>query len=273
MISAFIDGYGQDQILRVGDFPAPKPGPSDVLVKVHAASVNPIDFKLRNGKVRLLRRYRFPLILGHDGAGEVVEIGEKVTQFKVGDRIFSRPRNGRIGTFAEFIAIDQSEAALMPPTLNYQEAASLPLVALTSWQALVDVAQLKPGQKLLIHAGSGGIGTFAIQLAKRIGAEVWTTTSGKNEEFVRSLGADHVINYQNEEFEQRGNNLDVVFDTLGGDSLDKSFTVVRPGGLVVSDLGTTGLPRWQGTGFGYPEMLARGCRGIPSQSKRQESGE
>lgn len=230
MRAAFIDGYGKNQVLRVGDFPPPKPGPSDILVRVHAASVNPVDFKLRDGKLRLLRPYRFPLILGHDCAGEVIQIGEKVTRFKAGDRIFSRPRNGRIGTFAEFIAIDQSEAALMPPNLNYHEAASLPLVGLTSWQALIDLAQLKPQQKILIHAGSGGIGTFAIQLAKH----VWTTTSGKNLEFVKSLGADHAINYQNEDFEKRVNNLNVVFDTLGGNSLDKSFTVTRPGGWLIS---------------------------------------
>jgi alcohol dehydrogenase len=238
MIAAFIDGYGHGQVLRVGDFPAPKPGPSDILVRVHAASVNPVDFKLRDGKLRLLRHYRFPLILGHDCAGEVVQIGATVTRFKAGDRIFSRPRNGRIGTFAEFIAIDQSEAALMPPNLNYHEAASLPLVGLTCWQALVDTAHLKPGQKILIHAGSGGIGTFAIQLAKHIGAEVWTTTSGKNLEFVKSLGADHVINYQNEDFEKRVSNVDVVFDTLGGDSLDKSFSITRPNGCVVSISGS-----------------------------------
>jgi alcohol dehydrogenase len=238
MIGACIDGYGRDQVLRIRTFPTPKPGLSDVLVKVHSASVNPVDFKLRDGNLRLLRPYRFPLILGHDCAGEVVEIGESVTRFKVGDRIFSRPRNGRIGTFAEFIAIDQDEAEDMPPNLNYHEAASLPLVALTSWQALVDVAQLKSGQRLLIHAGSGGIGTFAIQLARHIGAEVWTTTSGRNLEFVRSLGADHVINYQNEDFEERVNKLDVVFDTLGGESLDKSFAVTRPDGLVVSISGS-----------------------------------
>ena len=238
MIAAFIDGYGQDRVLRVGDFPAPMLGPSDIIVRVHAASVNPVDFKLRDGKFRLLRRYRFPLILGHDCAGEVVQIGEKVTRFKVGDRIFSRPRNGRIGTFAEFIAIDQSEAAFMPPNLNYLEAASLPLVGLTGWQALVDTAKLKPRQRILIHAGSGGIGTFAIQLAKHIGAEVWTTTSGKNLEFVKSLGADHAINYQNKDFEKRVNNVDVVFDTLGGTSLDKSFSITRPNGWVVSIAGS-----------------------------------
>src|SRR6202023_3693949 len=230
MIAACIDGYGRDQILRVRDFPAPKPGLADILVRVHAASVNPIDFKLRDGKLRVLRRDRFPLILGHDCAGEVVEIGEKVSRFKVGDRVFSRPGNGRIGTFAELIAIDQNEAALMPPNLDYREAASLPLVALTSWQAVVDIVQLKPGQKILIQAGSGGIGTFAIQLAKHMGAEVWTTTSGKNFDLVKNLGADHVVNYQNERFEERVKDLDIVFDTLGGDSMDKSFSITRPNG-------------------------------------------
>jgi len=272
VIAAFIDGYGSDQVLRVGDFPAPKTGPSDILVRVHAASVNPVDFKLRDGKLRLLRRYRFPLILGHDCAGEVVQVGEDVTQFKVGDRIFSRPRNGRIGTFAEFIAIDQSEAALMPPNLNYHEAASLPLVALTSWQALVDVAQLKPRQQLLIPAGSGGVGTFAIQLAKHIGAEVWTTTSGKNLEFVKSLGADHAINYQDEDFEKRVNNLDVVFDTLGGDSLDRSFAITRPNGWVVSIAGSPDYRNAEEMGLDMLRSLLLRVVGLRVNSRARRAG-
>jgi alcohol dehydrogenase len=272
VIAAFIDGYGSDQVLRVGDFPAPKTGPSDILVRVHAASVNPVDFKLRDGRLRLLRRYRFPLILGHDCAGEVVQVGEDVTQFKVGDRIFSRPRNGRIGTFAEFIAIDQSEAALMPPNLNYHEAASLPLVALTSWQALVDVAQLKPRQQLLIPAGSGGVGTFAIQLAKHIGAEVWTTTSGKNLEFVKSLGADHAINYQDEDFEKRVNNLDVVFDTLGGDSLDRSFAITRPNGWVVSIAGSPDYRNAEEMGLDMLRSLLLRVVGLRVNSRARRAG-
>ncbi len=272
MIAAFIDGYGSDQVLRVGDFPAPKTGPSDILVRVHAASVNPVDFKLRDGKLRLLRRYQFPLILGHDCAGEVVQVGEDVTQFKVGDRIFSRPRNGRIGTFAEFIAIDQSEAALMPPNLNYHEAASLPLVALTSWQALVDVAQLKPRQQLLIPAGSGGVGTFAIQLAKHLGAEVWTTTSGKNLELVKSLGADHIINYQNEKFEERVNNLDVVFDTLGGDSLDRSFAITRPNGWVVSIAGSPDYRNAEEMGLDMLRSLLLRVVGLRVNSRARRAG-
>ena len=272
MIAAFIDGYGSNQVLKVGHFPEPKPGSSDILVRVHAASVNPVDFKVRDGKLRVLRRYRFPLILGHDCAGEVVEIGEKVTRFKVGDRIFSRPRNGRIGTFAELIAIDESEAALMPPNLSYQEAASLPLVGLTSWQALVDTAQLKPRQKILIQAGSGGVGTFSIQLAKHIGAEVWTTTSGKNLEFVKGLGADHTINYGNEDFEQRMNNLDVVFDTLGGDSLDKSFKVIRPNGWLVSISGSPDYRNAKELRLDPVRSLLLGVVGLRVNAKARKAG-
>jgi len=234
--------------------------------------VNPVDFKLRDGKFRLLRRYRFPLILGHDCAGAVVQTGEKVTRFKVGDRIFSRPRNGRIGTFAEFIAIDQSEAAFMPPNLNYHEAASLPLVGLTSWQALVDTAKLQPRQRILIHAGSGGIGTFAIQLAKHIGAEVWTTTSGKNLEFVKSLGADHAINYQNEDFEKQVNNVDVVFDTLGGDSLDKSFSITRPNGWLVSISGSPDYRTAKEMGLDIVRSLLLGVAGLQVDSRAKRAG-
>lgn len=258
--------------MRVGEFPSPKPGPDDILVRVHAASMNPLDFKLRDGKLRVLRRYRFPLILGHDCAGEVVQIGEKVTRFKVGDQIFSRPRNGRIGTFAEFIAIDQSEAALMPPTLNYHEAASLPLVGLTSWQALVDTANLKPRQKILIHAGAGGIGTFAIQLAKHIGAEVWTTTSGKNLEFVRRLGADHAINYQNEDFEKRTANLDVVFDTLGGDSLAKSFSIARPNGWLISIAGSPNYRTAKEMDLDIVRTSVLGIVGLGINSRARKAG-
>jgi alcohol dehydrogenase len=269
MIAACVDGYGRDQTLKLRDFPAPRPGVSDILVRIHAASVNPIDFKLRDGKLRVLRSYRFPLILGHDCAGEVVEIGEKVTRFKVGDRVFSRP--GRIGTFAELIAIDQAEAALMPANLDYHEAASLPLVALTSWQALVDIVQLKPRQKILIQAGSGGIGTFAIQLAKYLGAEVWTTTSGKNVDLVKNLGADHVINYQEERFEERAQNLDVVFDTLGGDSLDKAFTITRPYGWIVSIAGSPNFRTAREMNLDIVRSLLLGVVGLRVNAKARRA--
>lgn len=238
MISAYIDGYGKNQKLKIGDRPKPITGPTDILVKIHAASVNPIDFKIRDGMLKFLRSYPFPLTLGHDCAGEVIEVGPLVKKFKVGDKIFSRPRNERIGTFAEYISIDENEAALMPANISFQEAASIPLVGLTTWQALIGVAKLKPKQKILIHAGSGGVGTFAVQLAKHLGAEVWATTSGKNVDFVKSLGADHIINYKEQNFENAVSEMDVVFDTLGGDTLNKSFSVVKAGGWVVSISGS-----------------------------------
>ncbi len=263
MKAAYIESYGKDQILKIGDFPQPVPGPKDVLVKIHAASVNPIDFKVRNGMIRVIRSYPFPLILGHDCAGEVVGVGAEVRKFKVGDRIFARPGNRGIGTFSEMIAIDEGEVALMPQNLSYEQAASLPLVGLTSWQALYDVAQLKPGQKILIHAGSGGIGTFAIQLAKHIGAEVWTTTSGRNVELVKSLGADHVINYQEADFQNVVSNLDVVYDTLGGEALKKSFHVVKPGGWIVSISGSPDYQTGKDLQLGFAKSLLLGAVGLP----------
>lgn len=272
MIAAYVEKYGHNQRLKLGELPDPHRSLDDVVVRVRAASVNPVDFKVRDGKLRFFRPYRFPLILGHDCSGEVVKVGERVTKFKVGDRVFARPRNGRIGTFAEFIAIDQSEVALMPPNLAFPEAASLPLVGLTSWQALCDVAQLRAGQKILIQAGAGGIGTFAIQLAKHVGAEVWTTTSGKNEEFVKALGADHVVNYQKEKFEQVCSGLDVVFDTLGGEALDKSFSVVRPGGWIVSISGTPDERTAQDMGLGFWETLVLGAVGAKVRRKAKRAG-
>lgn len=272
MISAFIEGYGHHQILKIGDMPIPSLSPSDVLIKIHAASVNPIDFKIRDGKLRFLRSYSFPLILGHDCAGEIIEIGECVSDFKVGDRVFSRPRNGRIGTFAEMIAIDQSEIALMPPNISFEEAASLPLVGLTSWQALLNVAQLRAGQKIFIHAGSGGIGTFAIQLAKSVGAEVWTTTSGKNLAYVKSLGADHVINYQTEDFTDRISEMDVVFDTLGGPARLKSFSVTKRNGWVVSISGAPDYHTANELGLGFWKSLVLGAVGLRVRIQAKTAG-
>lgn len=271
MIAAFINGYGHDQILKLGELPTPEPGPNDVLVKIHAASVNPIDFKVRDGKLRFVRAYQFPLILGHDCAGEIIQVGKQVQRFKVGDRVFSRPGNGRTGTFAEYISIDQREIALMPANISYREAASLPLVGLTSWQALLDIAHLKAGQKILIHAGSGGVGTFAIQLAKHVGAEVWTTTSGKNIEFVRSLGADHIINYQEKKFEEQVRDMDVVFDTLGGEALEKSFQVTKPGGWVVSIAGMPDRETAQEMNLNFWKTSLLGLLGIKVHLKAQKA--
>lgn len=272
MKAAYIESYGKNQTLKIGDFPAPVPSPNDVLVKIHAASVNPIDFKVRDGMIRIIRSYPFPLVLGHDGAGEVLDAGASVTKFKKGDRVFFRPRNDRIGTFTEFIAIDQSELALIPANLSYEEAASLPLVGLTSWQALVDVARLQPGQKILIQAGAGGVGTFAIQLAKHLGAEVWTTTSSRNTELVKSLGTDHVINYQKENFAEVVPQMDVVFDTLGGEALVKSLKVVKPGGWVVSISGAPDHRTARDMDLSFWKVLLLGAIGLSTNLKAKAAG-
>lgn len=272
MIAAFIRGYGKDQLLKIGDIPPPRPGPTDILVKVHAASVNPIDFKVRNGKVRLLRPYRFPLILGHDCSGEVVDTGHEVTRFKVGDRVYLAPGKGRIGTFAEFIAVNESDAAFMPSNLTYAEAASLPLVALTSWQSLIGTAQLAAGQRLLIHAGSGGVGTFAIQLAKCLGAEVWTTTSRKNIDLVRNLGADHVIDYESRKFEECVKNLDAVFETLGGNYPIRSLSVVRSNGFVISIAGSPDYRTAKEMGLDPVRSLMLGIAGLRVDLRAKRAG-
>ena len=179
-------------------------------------------------------KYRPPFILGHDVAGTVVRVGANVRQFKPGDEIYARPRDGRVGTFAEFIAINEADVALKPENLSMEEAASIPLVGLTAWQVLVEKAKLTNGQKVLIHAGSGGVGTFAIQLAKHLSATVATTTSAANVELVRSLGADIVIDYKKEDFEKILSGYDVVLNSLDGDTLQKSLSVLKPGGKLIS---------------------------------------
>src|SRR4029077_15808582 len=171
-------------------------------VRVHATAVNLLDSKIRDGEFKLLLPYRPPFILGHDVAGTVARVGLKVRRFKEGDEVYARPRDHRIGTFAEFIAINEMDVALKPKNINMAEAASIPLVGLTAWQALVEVGKVKPGQKVFIQAGSGGVGTFAIQLAKHLGATIATTTSTKNVELVKSLGADVIIDYKTQDFEK-----------------------------------------------------------------------
>lgn len=174
----------------------------EVLVQVHATSVNMLDAKIRNGEFKLLLPYRAPFVLGHNVAGEVVKVGRNVPQFKLGDEVYSRPDDFRIGTFAEFVPVKETSLALKPKNLTMEEAASIPLVALTAWQALVEKDQLRTGQKVFIQAGSGGVGTFAIQLAQHLGATVATTTSTGNVAWVKSLGADVVIDYKKDEFEK-----------------------------------------------------------------------
>jgi alcohol dehydrogenase len=250
MKAMIIDRYGKVP-LKLADMPVPTLGENDVLAEIFSASINPVDFKIRDGKLRMLIKYDMPLILGNDFSGVVKQVGSRVKKFKVGDEIYGRAVKDRIGTFAEYIAIDEDAISLKPKNLTFEEAASIPLVGLTSYQALHDILKLSVGQKVLIHAGSGGVGTFAIQLAKSMGAYVATTTSEAGFQLVKKLDADLIINYRNEEFDKILQNYDAVFDTIGGKTLEKSFRVVKPGGQIVS---IAGLPNARfgkeyGTGF------------------------
>jgi NADPH:quinone reductase-like Zn-dependent oxidoreductase len=227
-----IDKYKDALTLR--EFPDPMPGRGEVVVAIAAASVNPIDWKLRDGEFKAILPVEMPLILGNDLAGTVVAVGDGVRRFKVGDEVFAHPDNDRIGTFAERIAIAEADLALKPASLGMTDAAALPLVALTAWQVLVERAQVKAGDKVLIHAGSGGVGTVAIQLAKHLGATVATTAGTDNIDLVRSLGADVVINYRNDDFAKRLSGYDVVVNSLGPDVLEKSLSVLKPGGKLIS---------------------------------------
>lgn len=234
-MKAFIlDRFGKDEQLRLGDVPEPSPGPDDILVKVQAAGLNQLDAKIASGAFKAILPYRLPLVLGHDVAGKVIAVGENVTKFTVGDEVYARPRDGRIGGFAECIAIDAADAALKPANLSMVEAASLPLVALTAWQVLVNLAQVRAGQKVLIHAGSGGVGTIAIQLAKTLGAQVATTTSAANTGLARQLGADIAIDYRSQAFEKKLSGYDVVLNSLDTNTLERSLEVLKTGGRLIS---------------------------------------
>ena len=232
MKAIILDRYGSNDVVRAGNMPDPDCGRNDVLVQIHAASINPVDFKIRDGKLKLVLPLRFPFILGSDLAGVVVRAGSGVQRFKPGDEIYARPYG--IGAFAEFIAIKEDAVAIKPKQLTMEESASIPLIGLTAWQALVERANLKTGQKVLIHAGSGGVGTFAIQLANHLGAFVATTTSTANLDWVQRLGADIVIDYKTDDFAKILRDYDVVLDTLGGETLKQSIRVLKAGGKIIS---------------------------------------
>jgi NADPH:quinone reductase-like Zn-dependent oxidoreductase len=234
MKAFIVDRYKSNSALRLGEMAGPEVRDHDVLVAIHAASLNPLDAKIRDGEFKQILPYRLPLILGNDVAGVVVRVGPKVRGFKPGDEVYARPNQDRIGTLAEFIAMDEADVALKPSNLSMEEAASIPLVGLTAWQTLIERAQLKQGQKVLIHAGSGGVGTFAVQLAKHIGATVATTTSTANVDLVRSLGADVIIDYRKEDFTKVLHGYDVVLNSLGKDTLEQSLAVLKPGGKLIS---------------------------------------
>jgi len=231
-----VEKYGKDGA-RAAQVPEPTVGDRDVLVRVSAAGINPLDKMVRDGEFKQLLKYRLPFVLGHDLAGVVTQVGSAVQEFEVGDEVYARPRDLRIGGFAEFVAIDVDDVAPKPASLSLDEAAAVPLVALAAWQILVDRARVKPGQKVLIHAGAGGLGSTVVQLAKHLGATVATTTGTDTEKLVRSLGADIVVDYTKEDFSQVLSGYDLVLDSLGGANLEKSLTVLKPGGLAIGVVG------------------------------------
>ncbi|MBY4608233.1 NADP-dependent oxidoreductase [Rhizobium sp. 9T] len=229
-----VDKYKKKGALRLANLPEPQLKDNDILVRIQATAVNQLDSKVREGEFKLILPYRPPFVLGHDLAGTVAKVGSRVKRFKVGDEVYARPRDHRVGTFAEYIAIDEADLALKPSNLSMSEAASIPLVGLTAWQALVEVGKVKPGQKVFIQAGSSGVGTFAIQLAKHLGATVATTTSAKNVELARSLGADVVIDYKTQDFEKILSGYDLVLNSQDPKTLEKSLGVLKPGGRLIS---------------------------------------
>jgi NADPH:quinone reductase-like Zn-dependent oxidoreductase len=223
--------------LREAEVAEPAVGERDVLVQVHAAGLNQLDEKIRLGEFKQILPYKLQLVLGNDVAGTVLRVGKRVKGFKPGDEVYARPKEDRIGTFAERIAVAEEDLALKPVSASMEEAGSLPLVALTAWQALVEQGNVQPGQKVLIHAGAGGVGSIAIQLAKHLGATVATTASSSNAGFVRDLGADIVIDYRTQDFEQRLSGYDLVLDSLGGQNLQKSLRILKPGGKAIGIAG------------------------------------
>lgn len=234
MKAIVINQFGGREQLKFVDAAKPQIREDDVLVEVHAAAVNPLDWKAREGYLKDFIPHQLPLILGWEFAGTVVETGPNVTKLKIGDEVFGMPDFSRDGAYAEYIAVNEEMVAIKPKEISFNDAASIPAVGLTAWQTLVDRAQVKPGDKVLIHAGAGGVGSFAIQLAKSLGAYVITTGSARNVQFLKDLGADEVINYQDQAFENELKDIDLVFDTLGGEVLRKSFQVLRSGGILLS---------------------------------------
>jgi NADPH:quinone reductase-like Zn-dependent oxidoreductase len=237
MRAYILEHYGGPEGSRLMDVLAPAPGRRDILVKVRAAGLNPVDFKFRQGKLRAILRPGLPFVLGNEFAGEVIAVGGDVKRFHVGDRVFARVAKDRAGAFAEQACVDEDDAAHMPGNLDFTAAAAVPLAGLTALQALRDELHVKPGQNVFISGGAGGVGTFAIQIAKWLGAHVTTTASPRGEALVRSLGCDEAIDYTSQDISKLGARFDAGFDLIGGDTLKQMFEIMKPGTKIVSVAG------------------------------------
>jgi NADPH:quinone reductase-like Zn-dependent oxidoreductase len=229
-----IHNYGGPEVLQYEDAPRPEPGKGEVLIRVHAATVNPVDRSVREGRMKDFWPHKFPLILGWDLSGLIEELGSGAARFKIGDEVYSVPDPARNGAYADYIVVRESEVALKPRSLHHVRAATMPLGALTAWQALFDTGQLQQGQRVLIHGGSGGVGHFAVQLAKWKGAYVFATASTKNQDLLRELGANEIIDYTRQRFEDVARNIDIVLDPIGGDTQERSWQVLKKGGFLLS---------------------------------------
>lgn len=263
-----ITRYSKVDKLQLEEVAEPIVNENDVLVQIHATSLNQLDVKLKSGEFKLLMPYKLPLILGHDVAGVVTKVGSKVSRFKVDDEVFARPADFRIGTFAQYIAIHENDVALKPKNISMEQAASLPLVALTVWQAFVEKAKLKKGQKVFIQAGSGGVGTIAIQLAKHLGATIATTTSATNFDLVKSLGADVAIDYKTQEFESILIDYDLVLNSQDEKTLEKSLRILKKGGKVISISGPPDAAFAKETGLNF---LLKNVMSIISRKVRKQA--
>ncbi|AZI26235.1 NADP-dependent oxidoreductase [Pedobacter sp. G11] len=265
-----INKYGKKETLHLNDVSVPQVKDNEVLIEVHAAGLNLLDAKIKSGEFKQILPYKLPLVLGHDVAGVVMKVGKNVRKFRVGDEVYSRPADFHIGTFAEFIAIDENDVAFKPKNLTMEEAASIPLVALTAWQALVEKANLYKGQKVFIQAGSGGVGTIAIQLAKYLGATVATTASEKSFTMLKQLGSDVLIDYKTQNFEDILKDYDVVLNSQDTKTLEKSIRILKPGGKAVSISGppTPAFAKEAGVPWFVKIILSLISSGIRKKAKK-----
>ncbi|MBC7859983.1 MAG: NADP-dependent oxidoreductase [Burkholderiaceae bacterium] len=273
MKALILKRYGGADAVVFADIPRPTVKPDEILVQVYAAGLNPIDNMIPKGSFKPILKFQLPATLGSDLSGVVAEVGSRVTRFKVGDAVFASVFDLGVGSLAEFAAVPEHAAALKPVNLDFVQAASIPMVGLTSWQALHERAQLKPGQKVFIPAGAGGVGTFAIQLAKHLGAKVATTTSTSNVDLVRSLGADEVVDYKRQKFEEELRGYDVVLGTIRGDALEKSLRIVKPASSVISLIGPpdAAFARTRGMNFLMTFVFGLLSRKILRLAKKHEA--